>query len=104
MVKSISNGISESWAKFSSLPLNGNRKLGEFVFSLWMRKNNSKRSISNKETKMIIEVFLSQKATTWGGFMCEFYETLKNSYFSINENKCKINKWLNKLNTFVITL
>ena len=42
-------------------------------FSLWeWEKKNLNRSISSKETEMVTEVFLAQKATAWGGFTWEF--------------------------------
>ena len=49
----------------SSLPVNGYRKLGKLLFCLRMRekKMNSNRSISNKETEIGTQVFLSQKTT-----------------------------------------
>lgn len=72
VVKSISNGIDDTWAKILCLSVHGNRKLGKLLFSLRMRKENLHRTVSRRETEMVTEVFLSQKATAWGGFTWEF--------------------------------
>lgn len=46
-----------------SLAVNGQRKLGKLLFALEKRKKNLNRSISNKETDIVVEALLSQKAS-----------------------------------------